>query len=144
MEWTSSLRRRGALEDPARLTGLDFTECNPGLPQNSNQLRCASSVIPTHHSQYRSPRQEEPYYPPTKWCEFSKPPSQKFANELIVFLGIVSAPLWDSHTSTFAGLLTTSDYINVVQYYWQNPDALSQIDQFRLSSLRGRAYVTCR
>ncbi|KAK6585018.1 hypothetical protein PZA11_003242 [Diplocarpon coronariae] len=50
--------------------------------------------------------------------------------------GIVSAPLWDSHTSTFAGLLTTSDYINVVQYYWQNPDALNQIDQFRLSSLR--------
>jgi hypothetical protein len=51
---------------------------------------------------------------------------------------IVSAPLWDSHTSTFAGLLTTSDYINVIQYYWQNPDALGQIDQFRLSSLRGR------
>ncbi|EPE33217.1 CBS-domain-containing protein [Glarea lozoyensis ATCC 20868] len=50
--------------------------------------------------------------------------------------GIVSAPLWDSHTSTFAGLLTTSDYINVVQYYWQNPDAFNQIDQFRLSSLR--------
>ncbi|RFU24335.1 hypothetical protein B7463_g12005, partial [Scytalidium lignicola] len=50
--------------------------------------------------------------------------------------GIVSAPLWDSHTSTFAGLLTTSDYINVIQYYWQNPDALNQIDQFRLSSLR--------
>jgi 5'-AMP-activated protein kinase regulatory gamma subunit len=49
--------------------------------------------------------------------------------------GIVSAPLWDSKTSTFAGLLTTSDYINVIQYYWQNPDALAQIDQFRLSSL---------
>ncbi|KAK1028094.1 AMP-activated serine/threonine-protein kinase regulatory subunit, partial [Friedmanniomyces endolithicus] len=27
--------------------------------------------------------------------------------------GTVSAPLWDSKTSTFAGLLTTSDYINV-------------------------------
>ncbi|KAG9231236.1 Snf1 protein kinase-like protein complex subunit Snf4 [Amylocarpus encephaloides] len=50
--------------------------------------------------------------------------------------GIVSAPLWDSHTSTFAGLLTTSDYINVVQYYWQNLDALNRIDQFRLSALR--------
>ncbi|KAF7862684.1 hypothetical protein EAF04_007557 [Stromatinia cepivora] len=50
--------------------------------------------------------------------------------------GIVSAPLWDSHTSTFAGLLTTSDYINVIQYYWQNPEALNQIDQFKLSSLR--------
>lgn len=50
--------------------------------------------------------------------------------------GIVSAPLWDSKTSTFAGLLTVSDYINVVQYYWQNPDALAQVDQFRLNSLR--------
>jgi 5'-AMP-activated protein kinase, regulatory gamma subunit len=45
--------------------------------------------------------------------------------------------LWDSKTSTFAGLLTTSDYINVIQYYWQNPDALAQVDQFRLNSLRG-------
>lgn len=51
--------------------------------------------------------------------------------------GIVSAPLWDSKTSTFAGLLTTSDYINVIQYYWQNPDKLPQVDQFRLNSLRG-------
>lgn len=49
---------------------------------------------------------------------------------------IVSAPLWDSKTSAFAGLLTVSDYINVVQYYWQNPDALQQVDKFRLSSLR--------
>ncbi|EME85448.1 uncharacterized protein MYCFIDRAFT_161125 [Pseudocercospora fijiensis CIRAD86] len=49
---------------------------------------------------------------------------------------IVSAPLWDSKTSTFAGLLTTSDYINVVQYYWQNPETLQQVDKFRLSSLR--------
>ncbi|RMZ70384.1 nuclear SNF4 [Pyrenophora seminiperda CCB06] len=48
----------------------------------------------------------------------------------------VSAPLWDSKSSTFAGLLTTSDYINVIQYYWQNPDALTKVDQFRLNSLR--------
>lgn len=51
--------------------------------------------------------------------------------------GIVSAPLWDSKTSTFAGLLTTSDYINLIQYYWQNPDAVNRIDQFKLNSLRG-------
>jgi 5'-AMP-activated protein kinase regulatory gamma subunit len=49
----------------------------------------------------------------------------------------VSAPLWDSKSSTFAGLLTTADYINVIQYYWQNPDALQKVDKFRLSSLRG-------
>lgn len=33
-------------------------------------------------------------------------------------------------------MLTVNDYINVVQYYWQNPEALSQVDQFKLSSLR--------
>jgi len=52
--------------------------------------------------------------------------------------GIVSAPLWDSQKSAFAGLLTSTDYINVIQYYWQFPDEIDQVDQFRLSSLRGR------
>ena len=53
--------------------------------------------------------------------------------------GIVSAPLWDAQTTTFAGMLTTSDYINVVQYYWQNSDAFKEIDRFRLNSLRGES-----
>ena len=57
--------------------------------------------------------------------------------ELTPRTGIVSAPLWDSKSSTYAGLLTTHDYINVIQYYWQNPDALARVDQFRLNSLRG-------
>ncbi|KAJ9627740.1 AMP-activated serine/threonine-protein kinase regulatory subunit [Taxawa tesnikishii (nom. ined.)] len=55
---------------------------------------------------------------------------------ILIQNGIVSAPLWDSKTSTFAGLLTTSDYLNVIQYYWQNPDKLPQVEQFRLDSLR--------
>ncbi|KAK2749470.1 AMP-activated serine/threonine-protein kinase regulatory subunit [Myotisia sp. PD_48] len=55
---------------------------------------------------------------------------------ILVQNGIVSAPLWDSTGSTFAGLLTTTDYINVIQYYFQNPEALLRIDQFRLNSLR--------
>ncbi|PPJ49709.1 hypothetical protein CBER1_02899 [Cercospora berteroae] len=49
---------------------------------------------------------------------------------------IVSVPLWDSKTSAFAGMLTVSDYINVVQYYWQHQEELSRIDKFKLSSLR--------
>jgi 5'-AMP-activated protein kinase regulatory gamma subunit len=55
---------------------------------------------------------------------------------ILVQNGIVSAPLWNSEKSAFAGLLTSTDYINVIQYYWQNPDKLSQIDRFRLDSLR--------
>ncbi|KAI4163438.1 MAG: hypothetical protein LQ342_002945 [Letrouitia transgressa] len=55
---------------------------------------------------------------------------------ILIQNGIVSAPLWDSKTSTFAGLLTTSDYLNLIQYYWQNPEAVNRIDQFKLNSLR--------
>ncbi|KAI9671463.1 MAG: AMP-activated serine/threonine-protein kinase regulatory subunit [Alyxoria varia] len=55
---------------------------------------------------------------------------------ILIQNAIYSAPLWDSKTSTFAGLLTVLDYINVIQYYWSNPDALAQVDQFRLNSLR--------
>ncbi|KAJ5690102.1 5'-AMP-activated protein kinase subunit gamma [Penicillium macrosclerotiorum] len=66
------------------------------------------------------------------WCSPTSPsPRDNPAVERIV-----SAPLWDSKASKFAGLLTTSDYINVIQYYFQNPAALNQIDQFRLDSLR--------
>lgn len=35
-------------------------------------------------------------------------------------------------------MLTTSDYLNLIQFYWQNPEAVSRIDQFKLSSLRGK------
>ncbi|KAI1375277.1 CBS-domain-containing protein [Hypoxylon crocopeplum] len=49
---------------------------------------------------------------------------------------IVSAPLWDSHQSRFAGLLTATDYINLIQYYCQFPEHIDDVDKFRLSSLR--------
>ncbi|KAL2151962.1 hypothetical protein VTH82DRAFT_5146 [Thermothelomyces myriococcoides] len=55
---------------------------------------------------------------------------------ILIQNGIVSAPLWDSTNSTFAGLLTSTDYINVIQYYCQFPDEIDQVDKFRLSSLR--------
>ncbi|KAJ4389427.1 AMP-activated serine/threonine-protein kinase regulatory subunit [Gnomoniopsis smithogilvyi] len=49
---------------------------------------------------------------------------------------IVSAPLWDSKTSTFAGLLTSTDFINVIQYYMQFPEKFEEVENLRLSSLR--------
>ncbi|QLI69320.1 5'-AMP-activated protein kinase subunit gamma [Metarhizium brunneum] len=54
---------------------------------------------------------------------------------------IVSAPLWDSQRGRFAGILTATDYINVIQYYCQFPDEMSKLDQFRLSSLRGETIL---
>ncbi|KAI1648175.1 CBS-domain-containing protein [Daldinia loculata] len=49
---------------------------------------------------------------------------------------IVSAPLWDSQQSRFAGLLTATDYINLIQYYCQFPEHIDDVEKFRLSSLR--------
>ena len=49
---------------------------------------------------------------------------------------IVSAPLWDSHTSKFAGLLTSNDFINVIQYYFSNPDKFEIVDKLQLEGLK--------
>ncbi|KAK9240738.1 hypothetical protein V1525DRAFT_394833 [Lipomyces kononenkoae] len=55
---------------------------------------------------------------------------------ILIQNGIVSAPLWNSKTSKFAGLLTSQDYINVIQYYYQNPEKMDKIDLFTLDGLR--------
>lgn len=49
---------------------------------------------------------------------------------------IVSAPLWDAKTSRFAGLLNSSDFINVIQYYFQNPDKFELVDRLTLNGLK--------
>ncbi|ODQ68606.1 nuclear protein SNF4 [Nadsonia fulvescens var. elongata DSM 6958] len=49
---------------------------------------------------------------------------------------IVSAPLWNSKTSKFAGLLTASDYINVIQYYFQHQEKMDAVEHFSLEGLR--------
>ncbi|KAF5023193.1 hypothetical protein F66182_4747 [Fusarium sp. NRRL 66182] len=60
----------------------------------------------------------------------------KKAINILTQNSIVSAPLWNSKTSRFAGILTSTDFINLIQYYCQFPDEFSKLDQFRLSSLR--------
>ncbi|KAI1191351.1 hypothetical protein F5B17DRAFT_452778 [Nemania serpens] len=55
---------------------------------------------------------------------------------ILIQNGIVSAPLWDSRRSRFAGLLTATDYINLIQYYCQFPEQIDNVDKFPLSSLR--------
>ncbi|KAM0340857.1 hypothetical protein ACHAPU_010273 [Fusarium lateritium] len=60
----------------------------------------------------------------------------KKAINILTQNSIVSAPLWNSKTSRFGGILTSTDFINLIQYYWQFPDEFSKLDQFRLSSLR--------
>ncbi|KAG0266224.1 AMP-activated serine/threonine-protein kinase regulatory subunit [Actinomortierella ambigua] len=63
----------------------------------------------------------------------------KKALSVLMQYGIVSAPLWDSSRSKFAGMLTATDFINLIQYYYQNSSyaaASREVDQFQIGQLR--------
>lgn len=59
----------------------------------------------------------------------------------LLIAGVVSAPLWNSEQRTFAGMLTVSDIIHLIQYYYWTLSsydvAAAEVEEFRLESLRG-------
>ncbi|RUP49812.1 hypothetical protein BC936DRAFT_141377 [Jimgerdemannia flammicorona] len=53
--------------------------------------------------------------------------------------GVVSAPLWSASTQKFAGMLTVSDFINLIQYYHAHlsvDQALDEMEQFQIQHMR--------
>ncbi|EKM83831.1 hypothetical protein AGABI1DRAFT_66832 [Agaricus bisporus var. burnettii JB137-S8] len=63
----------------------------------------------------------------------------KKALQCFLLNGVVSAPLWNSQTSSFAGMLTVLDIIHLIQYYYRTTDferAATEVETFRLESLR--------
>ena len=63
----------------------------------------------------------------------------KRALSILLSNNIVTAPLWNTNSSSFAGLLTASDFINVIRYYYQSasyPQAIEEIENFKLDGLR--------
>jgi hypothetical protein len=58
----------------------------------------------------------------------------------LVMTGVVSAPLWNSEKSKFAGMLTVLDIIHLIQYYYDTANyeaAAADVETFRLESIRG-------
>jgi len=64
----------------------------------------------------------------------------KKALQCLLLNGVVSAPLWNSAQSRFAGMLTVLDIIHLIQYYYRTTTsydyATTDVDTFRLESLR--------
>lgn len=59
-------------------------------------------------------------------------------------LGVVSAPLWNSEQSRFAGMFTVSDIIHLIQYYYKSSTyegAAADVENLRLESLRGKLHL---
>jgi len=73
---------------------------------------------------------------PSQWYVFFLDPPSRF----ISHTGVVSAPLWNSEQSKFAGMLTVLDIIHLIQYYYRTSSydyAFENVETFRLESLRG-------
>ncbi|KAF9206745.1 AMP-activated serine/threonine-protein kinase regulatory subunit [Haplosporangium sp. Z 27] len=63
----------------------------------------------------------------------------KKALSVLIQYNIVSAPLWDSTNRRFAGMLTATDFINLIQFYYSHSSytaAIREMDQFQISQLR--------
>ncbi|KIJ68382.1 hypothetical protein HYDPIDRAFT_106573 [Hydnomerulius pinastri MD-312] len=63
----------------------------------------------------------------------------KKALQCLLLNGVVSAPLWNSERSKFAGMLTVLDIIHLIQYYYDNLNyeaAAADVETFRLELLR--------
>ncbi|KAJ8502858.1 hypothetical protein ONZ45_g11379 [Pleurotus djamor] len=63
----------------------------------------------------------------------------KKALQCLLLNGVVSAPLWNSDTSRFAGMLTVLDIIHLIQYYYRTANweaAASDVETFKLESIR--------
>ncbi|KAF9584903.1 AMP-activated serine/threonine-protein kinase regulatory subunit [Lunasporangiospora selenospora] len=63
----------------------------------------------------------------------------KKALSVLIQYNVVSAPLWDSTNRKFAGMLTATDFINLIQFYYQHSSysaAIREMDQFQISQLR--------
>jgi 5'-AMP-activated protein kinase, regulatory gamma subunit len=69
-----------------------------------------------------------------------RPNNWRLVESNISLLGVVSAPLWNSEKSVFAGMFTVSDIIHLIQYYYHTSsydNATTDVETFRLESLRG-------
>ncbi|KAG6850499.1 hypothetical protein H0H93_012500 [Arthromyces matolae] len=63
----------------------------------------------------------------------------KKALQCLLLNGVVSAPLWNSEKSKFAGMLTVLDIIHLIQYYYHTANydtASADVETLRLEALR--------
>jgi hypothetical protein len=72
--------------------------------------------------------------------------SSRVPDFICVPAGVVSAPLWNSDQSRFAGMFTVSDIIHLIQYYYKSSTyegAAADVENLRLESLRGIPFHVC-
>ena len=63
---------------------------------------------------------------------------------LLSILGVQSAPLWDSSTQKFIGMLTVTDYIRLILHYYNHAssDIMEEIEDLQIIGLKNITYKT--
>jgi 5'-AMP-activated protein kinase regulatory gamma subunit len=101
-------------------------------------LRRISSQLQAHRLGHKVERQEGSAVSSPQWCVH--PYTLPYSPLIRSRAGVVSAPLWNSEKSKFAGMLTVLDIIHLIQYYYDNLNyeaAAADVETFRLELLRG-------
>lgn len=114
--------------------------CHPQLPQGTHLLRRISRQLQADRARHQAQCKEGFAMSSSQWCAR---PCIRSHTSIHLLLGVVSAPLWNSEKSKFAGMLTVLDIIHLIQYYYDNLNyeaAAADVETFRLELLRGVSF----
>ncbi|CAL1539746.1 unnamed protein product [Lymnaea stagnalis] len=57
----------------------------------------------------------------------------------LVYNGVRAAPLWDSAKQDYIGMLTITDFINILKMYYKSPDVrMDELEDHKISNWRGK------
>jgi len=57
--------------------------------------------------------------------------------DLIINLGVRAAPLWESAKQEFVGMLTITDFINILRTYYKSPLVkMEELEEHKLDTWR--------
>ena len=105
-------------------------------------LRCVSNQLQANRAGHQVECEEGFAVSPVKWLV--EVLGFEMGRAYLGHSGVVSAPLWNSEKSKFAGMLTVLDIIHLIQYYYRTAtydSAVADVEHFKLESLRGALYL---
>ncbi|XP_020934272.1 5'-AMP-activated protein kinase subunit gamma-2 isoform X3 [Sus scrofa] len=112
-DWKTASMPRLPLQTQARGSAHPPSRVRPGLRQ-----RRRHTILPPGPRRWRRPRDPRK---PACWRNSSWKKKVKKAFFALVANGVRAAPLWESKKQSFVGMLTITDFINILHRYYKSP-----------------------
>ncbi|KAI3365944.1 hypothetical protein L3Q82_009776 [Scortum barcoo] len=105
--------------------GIPFAEANATVYMNFMKSHCCYDAIPTS----------------CKLVVFDTTLQVKKAFYALVANGLRAAPLWDSKLQRFVGMLTITDFINILHCYYKSPMVqMYELESHKIETWRGDSF----